>query len=138
MIRAIVRSSLRFRLLVVGIAAAVLAVGVTQLRDAPVDVLPEFTPPYVEIQTEALGLSAQELRRRASRGGPVGTWRRSRGSAIAAPTSARPCSRTRYTASTSARTGSASARTSTTTTRSPPSTGRSRDIQGFTATDRHI
>jgi CzcA family heavy metal efflux pump len=61
MIRAIVRSSLRFRLLVVGIAAAVLAVGVTQLRDAPVDVLPEFTPPYVEIQTEALGLSAQEV-----------------------------------------------------------------------------
>jgi Cu/Ag efflux pump CusA len=61
MIRAIVRSSLRFRLLVVGIAAAVLAVGVTQLRDAPVDVLPEFSPPYVEIQTEALGLSAQEV-----------------------------------------------------------------------------
>src|SRR5215216_6111152 len=61
MIRAIVRSSLRFRLLVLGIAAAVLAVGITQLRDAPVDVLPEFTPPYVEIQTEALGLSAQEV-----------------------------------------------------------------------------
>ncbi len=27
----------------------------------PVDVLPEFTPPYVEIQTEALGLSAAEV-----------------------------------------------------------------------------
>ena len=46
MIRAIVRSSLRFRLLVLGIAAGVMVVGVTQLRDAPVDVLPEFTPPY--------------------------------------------------------------------------------------------
>ena len=32
-----------------------------QLRDAPIDVLPEFTPPYAEIQTEALGLSAEEV-----------------------------------------------------------------------------
>jgi CzcA family heavy metal efflux pump len=61
MIRAIVRSSLRFRLLVVGIAAGVIAVGIVQLRDAPADVLPEFSPPYVEIQTEALGLSAEEV-----------------------------------------------------------------------------
>src|SRR5919109_4599416 len=61
MITAIVRASLRFRLLIVGIAAGVLAVGIAQLQDAPVDVLPEFTPPYVEIQTEALGLSAQEV-----------------------------------------------------------------------------
>jgi CzcA family heavy metal efflux pump len=60
-IRAIVRSSLRFRLLVVGIAAGVMALGYLQLRDAPVDVLPEFTPPYVEVQTEALGLSAEEV-----------------------------------------------------------------------------
>ena len=58
---AIIRTSLRFRLLVVGIAVGVLALGVTQLRDAPVDVLPEFTPPYAEIQTEALGLSATEV-----------------------------------------------------------------------------
>jgi len=57
----IIRSSLRFRLLVVGLAAGVLAVGIVQLRDAPVDVLPEFTPPYVEVQTEALGLSAEEV-----------------------------------------------------------------------------
>jgi Cu/Ag efflux pump CusA len=57
----IIRTSLRFRLLVVAIAAGVLAVGIVQLRDAPVDVLPEFTPTYVEIQTEALGLSAVEV-----------------------------------------------------------------------------
>jgi CzcA family heavy metal efflux pump len=61
MIRAIVRSSLRFRLLVVGIAVGIMVVGVVQLRDAPVDVLPEFSPPYAEIQTEALGLSAEEV-----------------------------------------------------------------------------
>jgi CzcA family heavy metal efflux pump len=38
-----------------------MAVGAAQLHSAPVDVLPEFTPPYVEIQTEALGLSAAEV-----------------------------------------------------------------------------
>jgi len=61
MIRAIVGASLRFRLLVLGIAAGIMIVGITQLRDAPTDVLPEFTPPYVEVQTEALGLSAEEV-----------------------------------------------------------------------------
>jgi Cu/Ag efflux pump CusA len=61
MIRAIVGSSLRFRLLILGIAVGVVVVGIVQLRNAPVDVLPEFTPPYVEVQTEALGLSAEEV-----------------------------------------------------------------------------
>jgi Cu/Ag efflux pump CusA len=61
MIRSIVGASLRFRLLVVAIAVGVMGVGIAQLRDAPVDTLPEFTPPYVEIQTEALGLSAEEV-----------------------------------------------------------------------------
>jgi Cu/Ag efflux pump CusA len=59
--RRIIEASLRFRLLVVAIAAAVIVIGVTQLRSAPADVLPEFTPPYVEVQTEALGLSAEEV-----------------------------------------------------------------------------
>ena len=61
MIGAIVGTSLRFRLIVVAAAALVMGIGITQLRSAPVDVLPEFTPPYVEIQTEALGLSAEEV-----------------------------------------------------------------------------
>ena len=59
--RAIIGASLQFRILVVAAAAAVLALAFTQLRDAPVDVLPEFTPAYVEVQTEALGLSAEEV-----------------------------------------------------------------------------
>jgi Cu/Ag efflux pump CusA len=42
-------------------AAALLVVGFTQLDSTPVDALPEFSRPYVEIQTEALGLSAQEV-----------------------------------------------------------------------------
>jgi Cu/Ag efflux pump CusA len=53
MMRRIIESSLRLRLLVVAIAAVVMAVGLAELRDMPVDVLPEFAPPYVEIQTEA-------------------------------------------------------------------------------------
>ena len=61
MIRSIIRSSLRFQLLIVGLAVGLVAVGVVQLREASVDVLPEFTPPYVEVQTEALGLSADEV-----------------------------------------------------------------------------
>lgn len=52
--RWIIDSSLRFRLLVVAVAAGVMAYGIVQLGNTPVDVLPEFTPPYAEIQTEAL------------------------------------------------------------------------------------
>ncbi|MGH8897065.1 MAG: efflux RND transporter permease subunit [Egibacteraceae bacterium] len=59
--RWIVGSSLRFRLLVVPIAAAIMLLGVTQLHKTSVDVLPEFAAPYVEVQTEALGLSAEEV-----------------------------------------------------------------------------
>jgi Cu/Ag efflux pump CusA len=56
-----VASMLRFRALVLAFAAGLLVVGVAQLRRAPVDVLPEYTQPYVQVQTEALGLSAAEV-----------------------------------------------------------------------------
>ena len=59
--RSIVNWSLGFRLVVLPAAAALLVFGVVQLRDAPVTVLPEFAPTYVEVQTEALGLSAIEV-----------------------------------------------------------------------------
>jgi len=61
MMRWVIGSSLKFRLLVVAAAVAALVVGVSQLRDMPRDVLPEFVPPTVQIQTEALGLSATEV-----------------------------------------------------------------------------
>src|SRR5512139_2262375 len=61
MIRASVGWALQFRFLVVVVAAALVAFGVGQLRNMPADVLPEFSPPFVEIQTEALGLSAEEV-----------------------------------------------------------------------------
>ena len=57
----IIGSSLRLRLLVVPVAAGLMLLGITQLRSAPVDVLPEFNPPLVDIQAEALGLSAEEV-----------------------------------------------------------------------------
>jgi CzcA family heavy metal efflux pump len=61
MMRWIVGWSLKFRLLVVAIAAGMMVLGITQLPNTPVDVLPEFAPPTVEVQTEALGLSAEEV-----------------------------------------------------------------------------
>jgi CzcA family heavy metal efflux pump len=61
MMRWIIGSSLKFRRLVVAVAAGVMVLGVTQLGRSSVDVLPEFTPTTVEVQTEALGLSAAEV-----------------------------------------------------------------------------
>ena len=61
MMRQIVGSSLRFRLLVAVAAGVTLIIGATQLHKASVEVLPDFTPTTVEVQTEALGLSAEEV-----------------------------------------------------------------------------
>jgi CzcA family heavy metal efflux pump len=59
--RTIVRTSLKYHFLVITLALVLMLVGVNQMGSMPVDVLPEFSPPYVEIQTEALGLSAEEV-----------------------------------------------------------------------------
>jgi Cu/Ag efflux pump CusA len=59
--RWIIESSLKFRLLVLAVAAVVIGFGIAQLRTAPVDIYPEFTPTQVEVQTDALGLSAKEV-----------------------------------------------------------------------------
>jgi CzcA family heavy metal efflux pump len=61
MLRGIIRWSLQYRFLIVVLAAVMMIFGIIQLRNMPADVLPEFSPPYVEIQTEALGLSAEEV-----------------------------------------------------------------------------
>jgi len=61
MFRWIIGSSLKFRFLVLGIAAALLVFGTQQLRKMPVDVFPEFAPPKVEIQTEGPGMTATEV-----------------------------------------------------------------------------
>ncbi len=59
--RGIVHASLQYRFLMVVIAIVLIVSGVNQMRAMPVDILPEFSPPYVEIQTEAPGLSAKEV-----------------------------------------------------------------------------
>ena len=61
MMRWIVSTSIQSRLMVAAIAVGLMAYGITQLQKMPVDVLPEFSQPYVEIQTESLGLSAEEV-----------------------------------------------------------------------------
>ncbi|MEA2843517.1 MAG: hypothetical protein QOJ69_1188 [Actinomycetota bacterium] len=59
--RRVVGASLSARRGVVALAVVVMALGVWQLRSAKVDTLPEFGPPTVEVQTEALGLSSEEV-----------------------------------------------------------------------------
>jgi Cu/Ag efflux pump CusA len=61
MIRRIIAASLELRFLVLGAAVALVAYGALQLGRMPIDVFPEFAPPTVEVQTEAIGLSADEV-----------------------------------------------------------------------------
>jgi multidrug efflux pump subunit AcrB len=61
MIKWIVSAALRFSRLVVAAAIGILGVGIYQLHNAAVDVYPEFDPPAIQIQAQALGLSAQEV-----------------------------------------------------------------------------
>src|SRR5262245_61102030 len=61
MMRWIIGSSVQLRFLIVILAAVLIVFGIAQLRNMPVDVYPEFNPPLVEVQTEALGLSAAEV-----------------------------------------------------------------------------
>jgi Cu/Ag efflux pump CusA len=61
LIKWIVGAALRFSQLVVAAAIGILGVGLFQLHHAAVDVYPEFEPPDIQIQAEALGLSAQEV-----------------------------------------------------------------------------
>ena len=61
MMRRLVRWSLRFRFIVVGLAAALVIFGAGAVQDMPVDVFPEFAPPKVEVQASAIGLSSSEV-----------------------------------------------------------------------------
>src|SRR5687767_1008446 len=57
----LISRALAARVLVLAVAASLVVLGALQSRSAQTDVLPEFSPPYVEVQTEALGLSAEEV-----------------------------------------------------------------------------
>src|SRR5215211_3207994 len=53
--------SVRGRVVVLALGLLLIAQGVRTTRNAPLDVFPEFAPPKVEIQTEAPGLSTEEV-----------------------------------------------------------------------------
>ncbi|HEV3021098.1 MAG TPA: efflux RND transporter permease subunit [Pirellulales bacterium] len=57
----LISSSLRLRVMVLAASIALMVFGVRTLRTTPLDVFPEFAPPLVEIQTEAPGLSTEEV-----------------------------------------------------------------------------
>ena len=61
MLNRIILWSLHNRVVVLALAALLLAFGVQQAIQAPLDVFPEFAPPQVVIQTEAPGFSASEV-----------------------------------------------------------------------------
>jgi CzcA family heavy metal efflux pump len=61
MLTAIIRFSLRFRGVVLALAIALLGYGIYELTQAKYDVFPEFAPPLVGIQTEAPGLSPEQV-----------------------------------------------------------------------------
>src|SRR3954453_9257880 len=67
MLRALVLLSLRHRLMVLALACALLAWGGLKAARAPLDVFPEFVQPQVELQTEAPGLSAEQVEQLVTR-----------------------------------------------------------------------
>src|SRR5439155_9253671 len=61
MLTSIVRFSLRFRGVVIALACMLVGYGLYTLASAKYDVFPEFAPPLVVIQTEASGLSPEQV-----------------------------------------------------------------------------
>jgi len=57
----LVTTSLKLRVLVLAASIVLVVVGAQTLKNAPLDVFPEFAEPLVEIQTEAPGLSTEEV-----------------------------------------------------------------------------
>lgn len=61
MLSGIISGALRFRMLVLLSALALVFFGLRGVQHAPLDVFPEFAPPLAEVQTEAPGLSTEEV-----------------------------------------------------------------------------
>lgn len=61
MMQWLIGGALRQRVLVLALAAALVAFGIHAVGRTPLDVFPEFAPPLVEIQTEAPGLSTEDV-----------------------------------------------------------------------------
>jgi CzcA family heavy metal efflux pump len=61
MLTALVRNAIRHRGVVIGLALALVVYGAGVIGGARLDVFPEFAPPQVSIQTEAPGLSPEQV-----------------------------------------------------------------------------
>src|SRR5258708_13498442 len=61
MLNAIVGLLIRFRGIAIALGCALLVYGIVSLSRVPYDVFPEFAPPQVSIQTEAPGLSPEQV-----------------------------------------------------------------------------
>jgi CzcA family heavy metal efflux pump len=61
MLSRLISSSVRGRVVVLALCGLLVGYGVRTARTAPLDVFPEFAPPKVEVQTEAPGLSTEEV-----------------------------------------------------------------------------
>ncbi len=61
MLNALITAALRFRVAVLGLAILLLVLGVRAAGQLPLDVFPEFAQPMIEVQTEAPGLSTEEV-----------------------------------------------------------------------------
>src|SRR5574341_1248131 len=59
--RWLIQTALRLRVAVVALTVVGFIAGLQVVRHAPLDVFPEFAPPLVEVQTEAPGLSTEEV-----------------------------------------------------------------------------
>src|SRR5271156_1843587 len=57
----LISASLRLRVIVLALSAVLIIFGMRTLEKTPLDVFPEFAPPLVEVQTEAPGLSTEEV-----------------------------------------------------------------------------
>src|SRR6059058_4008025 len=67
MLQAIVQLSLRFRGVVLALACVLLGYGVWVAMHAKLDVFPDFVPPQVTVQTEAPGLSPEDVEQLVTR-----------------------------------------------------------------------
>jgi len=63
MIARLLRLSLGHRFLVLGLAAALLGLGLLRAGNMPVDVFPDLTAPRITVVTESTGLAAEEVER---------------------------------------------------------------------------
>jgi CzcA family heavy metal efflux pump len=61
MLSRLITASVHGRVVVIALCGLLIAYGYRTVRTAPLDVFPEFAPPKVEIQTEAPGLSTEEV-----------------------------------------------------------------------------